>query len=343
MYNAKVTSDATFDISAYSLVLTQGTNLNDFVDGKVTAYINGVDYEITGTGKTFTASADRFRVEAGAPVTVKVVGNVKSNAATVPADYVFTLNLTEAKNVSNGSTVALTKSQAGDKVTVKNGTLIVKDATLAPGTARAVYANADLEIGRFALRAEAEKVTVRKLTVTNAGTLTGFGDVISSNSAKLIDVSTNSEVSATVTVSGNTIIFENISTDVLKDTDRNFKVVVTTAGFGTGVHGQTIDLGVTVNTADKASGGAATLSPATLAAVSSSDYIIGVKPPVLTLTKKSSNVFLLTIANADSESDVVINEVTAQVKPVATSNNTYTADFCLRLEGTNDADRKSVV
>jgi S-layer homology domain len=354
LLNVQVKSDATFDVSAYNVTLTTGTNLTNFVDDKVTVYVNGVDYEWTnaqGTTKSFSASADRFRVEPGTPVTIRVVGNIRSDAGinghtptlTPSASYVATLNLTQVKNVSNGSTVAVTKSQAGDTVTVKNGTAIIKDATTAPASARAVYANADIEIGRFAVRAEAENVTVRKITLTNAATLlpvTDFTTVISSSSVKLIDVATNAQISATVTVAAGSIVLESMSAEVLKDTDRNFKVVVTTSGFGVAEHGKKIDLAVALNTVDKASGGAAGFSPVSgmLPSVSSTDYVVGVRPPAVTLVKKSANVFLMTVTNVDSESDLILNSVTAQVKPVATNNTTYTANYCLRTEGTSDAN-----
>lgn len=341
LLNVKITSDATFDVSAYNVALsTAPANvLNNFVDDKVTIYVNGVDYEMKTATKSFSATADRFRVEPGTPVTIRVVGNVRSNAAVVPADYVFTLNLTEVKNISNGNTVAVTKSQAGDKVTVKNGTAVLKDATKAPASARAIYANADIEIGRFAVRAEAENVTLRKITVTNAvgETVTDWTTLISSNSVKLVDADTQQQISSSVTVTAGSIVFDSISAEVLKDTDRNFKVIATTSGFGVAEHGKTVDIAVALNTVDKSSGGSATLNPGTLASVTSTDYTVGVRPPTVTLVKKSSNVFLMTVTNVDSESDLTLNSVTAQVKPVATNNTTYTANFCLRTEGTNDA------
>jgi hypothetical protein len=166
LLNVQVKSDATFDVSNYNLA----TNLdfNNFVDNKATIYVNGVDYEWTNSGtalpKNFTATADRFRVEPGTPVTVRVVANVRSNAATVPASYTVTLQITQVKNVSNGNTLTVNKTQAGDTVTVKNGTATFKKATVAPKSTRTIFANAsDMEIGRFAVTAEAENVTVRKV------------------------------------------------------------------------------------------------------------------------------------------------------------------------------------
>jgi S-layer homology domain len=340
LLNVKVSSDATFDVSAYNLATN--LNFNNFVDNKVTVYVNGVDYEWTNSGtttaKSFSATADRFRVEQGTPVMVRVVANVRSNAATVPASYTITLNLTQVKNVSNGNTVAVTKSQAGDTVTVKNGTATFKKATVAPASTRTIFANAsDIEIGRFAVTAEAENITVRKVTLTNMGaaTMADFTALVSGTSVKLVDVATNAQISATVTVdNATTITLDSMSAEVLKDTTRNFKVLIQSQGFAVGVHGQNVNLAVVPNTVDKASGGAATVvATATATAITTVDYKLGVVPPTVTLTKKSASVFLVKVTNVDTETDFNLNSITARIKPVADNNSNYEGTFCLRAEG----------
>jgi hypothetical protein len=340
LLNVKVSSDATFDVSAYNLATN--LNFNNFVDNKVTVYVNGVDYEWTNSGtttaKSFSATADRFRVEQGTPVTVRVVANVRSNAATVPASYTVTLNLTQVKNVSNGNTVAVAKSQAGDTVTVKNGTATFKKATVAPASTRTIFANAsDIEIGRFAVTAEAENITVRKVTLTNVApaTMADFTNLVSGTSVKLVDVATNAQISATVTVdNATTITLDSMSAEVLKDATRNFKVLIQSQGFAVGVHGQNVNLSVTPVTVDKASGGSATVvATATATAITTGDYKLGVVPPTVTLTKKSASVFLVTVKNIDTETDFNLNSITARIKPVADNNSNYTGKFCLRAEG----------
>ena len=347
LYNAMITSDATFDVSNYTFALTTGSANNgfsSFSDNKVTIYINGIDYEIVATTnatatRTFSATADRFRVEPGVPVKIRVVANVRSNASPVPADYVGTFSIAQVKNVSNGNTSTITKSQAGDKITVKNGTAVLKNATIAPISARTVYSSADIEIGRFGVGAEAENITVRKLTLTNAASMSGVTDwttIISSNSVKLVDVATNSQISATVTVNNSgTIIFDSMSAEVIKDTTRNFKVVATTSGFSNVEHGKRIDLSVTLNTVDKASGSAATVTPGPLASVSTTDYVVGVIPPTVSISKKSAKVFLVKVTNVSSESDITLDALKIRVKPVAVNNSTYTAIYCLRSEGSS--------
>jgi hypothetical protein len=86
-----------------------------------------------------------------------------------PANYIFGMNLTEARNISSNAVTPLNKSQLGDQTIVMNGTVRLKQATVAAPSSRRIYANAsNIEAGRFALRAEAEQVTVVKLTLTDA-------------------------------------------------------------------------------------------------------------------------------------------------------------------------------
>lgn len=348
LYKATIASDATFDVSNYTLSVvatsTSASGLSSFSDNKVTVYINGVDYELsnstagaTTSTRTWTATADRFRVEPGVPVTVRVVGNLKSNAFT-PVDYTTTFSISELRNVSNGATSPVSKSQAGDKVTVKSGTVILKDATVAPPSTRRIYSSADLEIGRFAVESQAENLTLRKLTVTNSVFTGGVQDwttIISGNNVKLVDAATSSQVSATVTVTATGITFDNMSTEVTKDTTRNFKVVATTTSFDATEHNKIVDIRVTLDTVDKSSGGAAAGAPTTLASVNSSNYVTGVVPPTVTLTKKSAKVFLVKVTNVDSDSTVQLEAIKARVKPVAVNNSTYTAIYCLRAEGSS--------
>ncbi len=348
LYKATIASDATFDVSNYTLSVvatsTSASGLSSFSDNKVTVYINGVDYELsnstagaTTSTRTWTATADRFRVEPGVPVTVRVVGNLKSNAFT-PVDYTTTFSISELRNVSNGATSPVSKSQAGDKVTVKSGTVVLKDATVAPPSTRRIYSSADLEIGRFAVESQAENLTLRKLTVTNSVFTGGVQDwttIISGNNVKLVDAATSSQVSATVTVTSTGITFDNMSAEVTKDTTRNFKVVATTTSFDATEHNKIVDIRVTLDTVDKSSGGAAAGAPVTLASVNSSNYVTGVVPPTVTLTKKSAKVFLVKVTNVDSDSTVQLEAIKARVKPVAVNNSTYTAIYCLRAEGSS--------
>ncbi|MDD3262208.1 MAG: S-layer homology domain-containing protein, partial [Candidatus Absconditabacteria bacterium] len=342
LFKIEVKSDAEFDVSAYDFLLTPTTaiDLTDFVDEKVTIYVDGVDYEwksTDGLTKAYTANADRFTVTPSKPVIIRIVGNVKSNALVVPASYLFTMNITEVKNVSNGNTMVATKTQVGDTTSLKNGTLVVKSASVAAPSTRTVHANgSELEIGRFGLKAEAERITVRKLTVANVGTLADFNTALSS--VKLINVATNQEISSSVTINATDIVFDSISIQLEKDVEMNVKVVAQTNGFDSVLHSETIILNTTVNTADKQSGGTATFAPATIAGTAT--YNLGIQAPEVTLTKKDANTFVVVVKNVDSESDLSLESITARIRPVATES--YGASYFLRDNGSAITDSTSL-
>lgn len=215
---------------------------------------------------------------------------------------------------------------------MKQGTIIAKAASVAAPSTRTVHANgSDLELGRFGLKAEAERVTVRKLTVANAGSLADFNTALSS--VKLINVDTNQEISSSVTINATDIVFDSLSIQLDKDVEMNVKVVAQTNGFASALHTNTIRLNATVNTADKQSGGSAAGVPATFTAAATATYTLGIKAPEVALTKKDANTFVVVVKNIDSESDLTLNSITARIRPVATDLGNYTASYFLRDNG----------
>lgn len=177
-------------------------------------------------------------------------------------------------------------------------------------------------------------MTVKKITLTDAGSA-DLSTTISSDNAKLVDVNTNATIPATVTVTAGTIVFENMSAKVTKDTTRNFKVVVDTDAFTSADHGKTIVLTMTMNTVTKASAGAATLVQY---ATALKTYVLGVQAPVVTLTKKDASTFTVVVKNVDNESDITLNSITARIRPVATDLGSYAASYFLRDNGSSITD-----
>lgn len=332
LYDADITSDAEFEVTKYTLTQNLSGSWTGFNDAKVTLYVDGVDNEIMSNSFVSTSS-DRFTVQPGVAVKVKVTANVLSTA--LPGDYRFTFTINDVKNIADGTTISgLNKSQQGDKVTIKNGTATVKNSTVAAPSTSTVYAGEAQEIGRFAIKSEAEDITLREVKLVQSGSA-DLTEVIASDDVKLINVATNAEVPATVTVSANEILFEGISQNLVKDTDTNFKVVATTTSFESTIHGQTVALKLnSANvTADKNSGGSATLA----GSATMKSYTLGVQPPVVTLTKLDDDKFKVTIKNVDTESDVTLQSITARVRILAADEG-YTGSFCLNKEGSSVID-----
>lgn len=218
LFDAKVSSDATFDITNYTLTATSPVGFNAAAAAasfsRLVLNVDGIETDLLTVANpasvSLSSSSDKFRVEPGKSVSVKVTGTLKSNA--VSAAYRFTVALTQAKNVSNGNTVSLSSSQAGDSVTVSNGKATFKSATVAAPSIKKLTANTSMsEIGRFAILAEAEDVTVRKLVFTN------YSPVGSVAQVDTVTPTVVNNTTYTVTVNGTPVSYVSDATATLAE------------------------------------------------------------------------------------------------------------------------------
>jgi hypothetical protein len=348
LFDAKLASSASFDVTEFTVsavgAATPTTDLTETGSyNSLTLTVNGVDYDLLTTSMsagvyTFNKTADKFRIDAGSPVNVRLTANLSNTAGT--GVYSYQAAITKVKNVSTGNEVTLAgKNITGDTVTVAVPTLKVKASTVAAPSSSKIYSNASgLEVGRFGLEATAEEITVREITLTNvasANALNDFTKLVSGTNVKLVNVADDKAVSATVTMSGTTAIkLTGMSIKVAKDTTSNFKIVVDTQG----------DLATTFNSLNKLkfnvavpSASSSSTSSITVTSLNTDkEYTVSVIPPTVTLTKKNANTFLVKITNADADQDITLNSITAQVRPVSVSNSNYSATTCIREEGSSD-------
>lgn len=358
LFDAKAVSSATFDVTSFTLdgvAGLAGTN-DDTAEGvqftSLTLTVNGVDYDLLTTTQnggvgtyTFANTSDKFRMDPGAAVNVKLVGNLANGASVGTYSYNVALNV--VKNVSTGNTVALAgKNLTGDQVTVSAPTLILKKATVAAPTSTKIYGNAtNAEILRFGLEAKAEEVTVRELTITNTSGATyinNFTNLISGTNVKLINVADNTQVSASITVNAGNILITGMNIKIAKDTTSNFKLVVDTQGdliTALGAANQFNGI-VDIVSTSVSSSATVTLTNDVTAPDATKTYTAGVVPPTVTVVKTAANVFKVTVSNVDQDNSITLTGVTAQVRPLA-ADDAYTASTCLRDEGStlkcNDA------
>ena len=134
LFDAKITSSATFDVTKFTLkgqsanaaALDDGTGVTSesYNFSSLTLTVNGVDYDLLNTTKTsagsgyiFSKASDKFRMDAGTPVAVKLVANLSNSANS--ATYTYNVSLNDVKNVSNGNVVTgLNKDITGDRKSV---------------------------------------------------------------------------------------------------------------------------------------------------------------------------------------------------------------------------------
>lgn len=347
LFEGEITSASDFDATKFWLKDVQGTftGYTGLSDNKIILYVGGDDYELTTTGGNpsysatsgfyFSSNSTKFSVEAGQKVKIKVVGSILSNANT--GDLKFSFGIDQIKNIDNNTTMATSASRVGDTVKIRQGAATVKTATVAAPVTRTLYSNAEQEIGRFAVKATDDQLTLKEVKFALSGaTINGAGQDLEEllNDVKLVNVADGSEISASLTLSGNEIKFDGISKLLAKDADVNLKLIADTNTFETSVVSGSVQLKLTAIKATRSSdGNDAAFS--NLDAVKFVSYKIGVQPPVVTLTKIAANKFKVTFKNVDTENDYSLSGFDARVQTKADNNSNYTGTICLDIDGSS--------
>jgi len=271
-----------------------------------------------------------FALEANTPVVITIEWTVRDGVAWDPT-YKYTVALLDVRDASNNPVTIWTSAvRAGDTTTISAWSVNVKAATVAAPSTSSIYSNAsDLEIGRFAIEAKAEKMTVRKITATKAGTFTGELDSAIS-SIKLVNAETNEEISASVTINTWDIVFDSMNIAVEKDKVVNLKLVAQTNNISAN-NGQNINFTVVVNIANRQSG----WSDAGTWTATTKLYTVGVRPLEVSGEKLTNDKFLITVKNVDSENDITLQTGTLRILPVD-AENTFKQPFCVRTQWSTD-------
>lgn len=349
LFEGEITSASDFEATEFSLKPSADYTLyTGFTDNKITLYVAGDDYElnmsgtVTGASYTYNATSGyyfqsngtKFSVDAGQKVKIKVVGSLYSNANT--GDFKFTFGINKIKNVDNNSTMTTSVSRAGDTVRVREGSSVVKTATVAAPTTRTLYSDAEQEIGRFAVKATDDALTLKELVLVNSGTITPATETLEDliSNVKLVNVADGKEINSSVTLSGNEIKFTGISSTLAKDTDVNIKLVANTNTFETSAVSGNVQLKFAANgikATRNSDGNDANVSG--LTTVNFVSYKIGVQPPKVTLAKIDANKFKVTFKNVDTENDYSLSGFEARVQTKADNNSNYTGTICLDIDG----------
>jgi S-layer homology domain len=321
LYNVNITSDATFDVSNYTLSMTGAANLSNFVDGKVTVYINGSDYEVTSLPKTFSATADMFRVEPGTTVNVRVVGNVKSTATT-PTPYKFTLALNTAKNVSNGQTSTLVgKTLTSDTTTVNIGSYTVEKPSSIPA-AKTVAEGSVSDMLYFNLRGSAENQVVKSVKVTS----TVAFDTYATKIALMQGTTELKSTTNSTDLAGTSFDFTSLSQTITKDVTTPFTVRVTLKSGEVTTLGSAITLSLAttadVKVARSVDQNVATATTSTFP-LAANAYQVSSNTPTVALTAQDGKMTTLVLGNV-SNYDVVIESIkTEMTRNLVGNGGTY--------------------
>lgn len=339
LFDGKLSSSTPVSVRQLTIsAATTGTGITGFVNDQLSVKLNGAEIATLTSLVGNQVRTVSFVVDSTTPAVLTVEGSTKNNANIAPSSYQFTVSLTEVRDASNNtiSSLGAGSSLTGDKTTVETAAVELKNATVAAPSTTRIYSSAEQEIGRFALTARNEVARVQTIVLTNTGSANLQQIANSTSSAKLVDVATNAEVSATVTIAGNTITFSSMNDTIAKDTTKNYKVVLGVTSvdsyYGSGVL-------LTINNSTGSisvvrDSNSTTVVPTGSATMKS--YTIGTVAPTVTVTNVNENTFKVRVTNPDTNTGVTLTSATFDFKTALPGNTTYTATGYLRDLGSTN-------
>lgn len=339
LFDGKLSSSTPVSVRQLTIsATTTGTGITGFVNDQLSVKLNGAEIATLTSLSGSQVRTVSFVVDATTPAVLTVEGSTKNNANIAPSSYQFTVSLTEVRDSSNNTITAgnlgAGSSLTGDKTTVETAAVELKTATVAAPSTTRIYSSAEQEIGRFALTARNEVARVQSVVLTNSGTANLQQIANSTSSAKLVDVATNAQVSATVTISGNTITFSSMNDTIAKDTTKNYRVVLGVTSVDS-YYGSGVALNVTTgNISVVRDSNSTTVTPTGTATLKS--YTIGTVAPTVTVTAVNENTFKVRVTNPDTNTGVTLTGATFDFKTALPGNTTYVASAYLRDLGSTN-------
>ena len=327
LLNVEVTAKSELEITDYTVSLSNLVSTSwNFVDGIITVYIDGEDYEMDANTLVWTKK-ESFTVDPKHPVTIRAVANFTEDATA--ATYKMSVTLSGAKTTEGNETISLwTKTVQWHTTKLQAATATIKAATKSAPVTESLFENKEQEIGRFAIKAASDKTTVKSLELTatwtaNTGTL--LTDLLNGK-LKLVDVESEEEIDASFEdITAWVIAVKDMNLSIEKDTTVNVKVMANIGGIDD-VMAKTLWINVTAWTFKTATTNTtwATLTPSP---VVGKVYTFRATAPEITLAKASDNMFELTIKNLN-DTGIALGNIKYRVR-TDIANTDFSGSVCL--------------
>ncbi len=308
-----------------------GTGITAFVNDQLTVKLNGSEIGTLTSLSGAQSLTVSFVVDSANPAVLTVEGSTKNNTNIAPSSNQFTVALTEVRDSSNNSITSLGAGSnlTGDRTIIASDEVELKTATIAVPSTNRIYSSAEQEIGRFALTARNGIARLQSIALT-ASTTNGTIQQIanSTSSAKLVDVATGLEVSATVTISGNNITFSSMNDTIGKDVTKNYKVMLGVSSVDS-YYGMTLNLIVSTGSISVVrDSNSANITPT--GSATTKLYTVGTVAPTVLVTAINENTFKVRVTNPDSNTGITLTSTKFDFKTALPGNTTYTTIACLR-------------
>ena len=305
-----------------------------FVNDQLSVKLNGSEIATLTSLSGAQVRTVSFVVDSANPAVLTIEGSTKNNANIAPSSYQFTVALTEVRDSSNNTiapgNLGAGSNLTGDKTTVNTSAVELKTATMAAPSTSRVYSSAEQEVGRFALTARNEVARVQSVVLNNVGTATLQTIANSTSSAKLVDVATLAEISATVTLSGNVLTFSSMNDTIAKDVTKNYKVMLGVSSVDANL-GQTVQLSITNSTGSLSVVRDSNSTPIQATGTATTKlYTVGAVAPTVMVTTVNENTFKVRVTNPDTNTGITLTGATFDFKTALPGSTTYAATACLR-------------
>ncbi len=308
---------------------TSGNFAKLYSNGSAVFKINGEEFEITDTnitdGVLFSIPNMEVGVDAGTTAKVEIIVNTKVPTPLVGATVSFTVELKIVENAEDSAITYVIPPRAGDTVKIAAGDIKLSKATIAWPATESLFANAEQEVGRFAIKANNDTVVLRDFNLDNNwGTLTDddFLALFDGNLTLFkIDADNETEVSANITFNDSTKNFEvrNMNVEIAKDKTVNFKLMANLGNIKD-YYGSGVLFNITANSV-RATSSVEDLTNAAAQDLSTNPYTFRVTRPTITLTKNSENMFKVVIKNVDDDVDIHVENLKFRVRSLAADSD----------------------
>ncbi|MGP1583153.1 MAG: hypothetical protein ACTTH6_02925, partial [Candidatus Altimarinota bacterium] len=313
-FNADITSNTEFDISKFTVTNNGTGDFTAFNNGELKLWINGVDYDLTKNSTTFDRASERFTIEAGKTINVRITGNILSTA-TKNKDYKFTLSLQEARSTSGSNTMKLNRSYQGFTTTIDDGSFSI---TPVNSTAKTVQEGREVDLTSFTMYAASEDQTLQSLKLESAEKFNTFASSVS-----IVDKDGNivKQVTDSDELDKTALTLEDLGVTLDKGVSTKLSVRVALKSGEVQNLGKKIKVSVEPTKVVKASDPDKLISVANKK-VEGTEYAISAEVPSVKITEKSGNYTTVELQNT-SPYDVKVTSVKYRLTRNESNNSNY--------------------
>ena len=318
LFNADITSSTEFDISNYTIENKGNGDFSDFVDGKVTLYVGNIDNDISTGRVDFTRTSDRFTLEAGKPVNVRVVGTLKPTA-TANKTYSFALTLNKAKSTTSTNEMNVNRSLQGFTTTINTGSYSLQRLTTGGKT---IQEGTNQKVLEFTMYASSEDQVLKTLTVNstngNFDTFATAVEIVNGEGQTIKSITDSTELAKAA------LEFTDLSETIKMGTSAKFAVNVSVKSGDVEQLGNNVKVTATATKVVRAVNQSETINAPATNTVEGTEYQVSNMAPTVKITNRDGAFTTVEFQNSTNY-DVNVTSIKYKLTRNETNNGNYLA------------------